>query len=77
LRVFPENRLLPRENVVRLRRRMRWMQGRYARGAMQGPEIYRRLMSWQGHARQADSLQLRMRVFDQAVFQRREAGVQA
>ncbi len=70
MRVFPDHRLLPRSNLVRLRRRIRWMQRAYAAGRLDWPEIHCRLMSWQGHALHADSFRLRERTFAEAVFQR-------
>ncbi len=73
LRVFPDHRLLPRENLVRLRRRLRRMQRQYAAGAVAWPEVHGRLMSWQGHARHADTFRLRERIFEEAVFRRQRA----
>jgi hypothetical protein len=72
-RVFPTHRLLPKENVRRFRRRVRRMQEDYAAGRLGFAEIYQRLMSWSGHARQANRYRLRCRLFDTIKFQRATA----
>lgn len=54
-RVFPNRILLPKENLRKFRRRIKWMQGRYAAGVMNWPGIRCRIMSWLGHAQQADA----------------------
>ena len=69
-RVFPTHRLLPKENVWRFRRRVRGMQEDYATGRVSFAKIYQRLMSWIGHARQANTYRLRCRLFDTISFQR-------
>jgi len=69
-RVFPTHRLLPKENVRRFRRRVRGMQEDYAAGRISLAEICRRLMSWSGHAQQANTFRLRCRLFDTISFQR-------
>ncbi len=69
-RVFPTHRLLPKENVRRFRRRVRGMQADYAAGRVCFAEVYQRLMSWNGHARQANTYRLRCRLFDTIGFQR-------
>ena len=70
-RVFPTHRLLAKENVRRFRRRVRGMQEDYAAGRVSYAEIYQRLMSWIGHARQANTYRLRCRLFDTISFQGR------
>lgn len=72
-RVFPDHRLLVRENTTRVRRRLRRMQAEYARGALSGKEIRQRLMSWIGHARHADSYRLRTRLLQGTAFVRPKA----
>lgn len=69
-RVFPTHRLLPRENVWRFLRRVRGMQEDYAAGRVDFAAIYQRLMSWNGHAQQANTYRLRCRLFDRISFQR-------
>ena len=72
-RVFPTHLLLPRENVWRFLRRVPGMQRDYAAGLVDFPEIYQRLMSWNGHAQQANTYRLRCRLFDKITFQRATA----
>jgi retron-type reverse transcriptase len=69
-RVFPTHRLLVAENVRRFRRRVRQMQRDYAAWRVSFASIYQRLMSWNGHARQANSYRLRCALFDTISFQR-------
>ena len=46
------------------------MQREYAAWRVSFATIYQRLMSWNGHARQANSYRLRSRLFDTIGFQR-------
>ncbi|MBL7044313.1 MAG: group II intron reverse transcriptase domain-containing protein [Pirellulaceae bacterium] len=69
-RVFPTHRLLVKENVWRFLRRVRCMQKGYSEGNTTLLEIRQRLMSWSGHARQADTHRLRTYLFDIIKFQR-------
>ncbi|MDZ7308624.1 MAG: RNA-directed DNA polymerase [candidate division KSB1 bacterium] len=57
--VFPRHRLLVPENVRRFARRMRQFQKKYARQKISLPEIRQSLMSWLGHAGQANTWTLR------------------
>jgi retron-type reverse transcriptase len=69
-RVLPTHRLLVKENVWRFLRRVRQMQRDYAAWRVSFAAIYQRLMSWNGHARQANTYRLRCRLFDTIGFQR-------
>ena len=69
-RVFPTHRLMPKENVRRFRRRVRRMQEEYAAGRVSIGEVHQRLMSWNGHARQANTYRLRGRLFSTIRLQR-------
>ena len=69
-RVFPTHRLLPKENVRRFLRRVRVMQHEYAAGAISIADVSQRVSSWIGHALQADTFQLRCRLFATISFQR-------
>ncbi|MSR59511.1 MAG: RNA-dependent DNA polymerase [Planctomycetaceae bacterium] len=69
-RVYPTHRLLAKENVWRFLRRVRQMQADYHERRTTLPEIRKRLMSWSGHARQADTHRLRACLFDMIRFQR-------
>jgi len=57
--IFPTHRLLASKNVRRFTKRMRRMQQHYAQGKITIPEIRQSLMSWLGHARQANTQALR------------------
>lgn len=72
-RVFPTHRLLVKENVWRFLRRVRQMQTQYTDGETTLPEIKQRLMSWSGHAKQADTHRLRDYLFGRISFQRAAA----
>ncbi len=54
-RVFPTHRLLPRDNVVRMQRRLRQLQKDYRAGKVGEEGVRRRLAGWLGHALQAES----------------------
>jgi retron-type reverse transcriptase len=69
-RVLPTHRLLVKENVWRFLRRVRQMQQDYAAWRVSFAAIYQRLMSWNGHARQANTYRLRCHLFDTIRFQR-------
>ena len=70
-RVFPDHRLLARENVSRLRRRLKRMHVAFARGEIRAAEIRQRLAGWIGHAGHADTFRLRERLFRETSFSRR------
>lgn len=69
-RVFATHRLLVKENVWDFRRRLRKMQGQYARYEISLHDARQRIMSWIGHARQADTKRLRQRLFREHPFRR-------
>lgn len=71
-RVFPNYRLLTRDNPIRMRRRLRQMQREYSAGTTSAPEIRQRLESWIGHAMHADTFGLRTRLLCGTTFSRRE-----
>jgi RNA-directed DNA polymerase len=72
-RVFPTHRRLAKENVRRLRRRMRWMERQFASGRIGFDAIRLRIMSWISHARHADTYRLRADLFRRIIFQRAAA----
>jgi retron-type reverse transcriptase len=72
-RVFQTHRLLAKNNVWRFLRRVRKMQKDYSNGRATLPEIRQRLMSWVGHAQQADTHRLRRHLFGRIRFQRAAA----
>lgn len=57
--VYPTHRRLPPENVRRFAQRLRRLQNQYAHQQLTLSEIRQALMSWLGHARQADTWALR------------------
>ena len=69
-RVYPTHRLLPKENVRRFCRRLRVMLENYAAGRVTMAEVTPRIMSWQGHALQADTYRLRCHLLHTIVHQR-------
>jgi retron-type reverse transcriptase len=72
-RVFPSHRLLVPENVRRFRRRLRDLQGQYARYEITLAAARTRILSWIGHARQAGTYCLRRRLFAEHPFRRAAA----
>ncbi len=72
-RVFPTHRLLPRENLIRLRQRLRAMQAGFANGEVDLASIRRRLVSWLGHAQHANTARLQADVLDDTIFTRAAA----
>jgi retron-type reverse transcriptase len=70
-RVFPDHRRLPLANVVRMRRRLRRLAAGYAAGELAWPDVSRRILSWMGHARHADTYRLCERLFAEVVFRRK------
>ena len=72
-RVFRTHRLLAKANVWRFRRRLRRWQLQYARNEIVADEVVRRVMSWVGHASQADTYRLRERLFQEHPFRRTAA----
>ena len=69
-RVFGSHRLLAPANVWRFRRRLRHLQSQYACHALDWIDVWPRLASWIGHARQADTYRLRRRLFFEHRFRR-------
>ena len=72
-RVFRSHRELAKDNVWRFRRRLRAMQKQYAHGQLSRADACCRIMSWIGHARQADTWRLREWLFAEHPFRRAEA----
>jgi retron-type reverse transcriptase len=72
-RVFPTHRLVVKDNGRRFRRRVRKMQDQYAKRQIGPQDVRQRLMSWSGHAGQADTYPLRERLFAAIGFQRATA----
>jgi retron-type reverse transcriptase len=61
--IYPDRRRLPKENLRRFMRRMREFRRRYAAGEVTLDEIRQSLLSWQGHAKQANTCSLRRSLY--------------
>jgi retron-type reverse transcriptase len=72
-RVWPSHVKLAPQNVYRFRRRLRDLADRYFRHEIDWPELARRVMSWTGHAAQADTWRLRQRLLDEHLYRRASA----
>ena len=57
-RVFPQYSLVPQQNVMRFRRRLRHMQRAYSAGRTDLETIRGRILAWLGHAGRASSRRL-------------------
>jgi retron-type reverse transcriptase len=62
-RVFTTHRRLKRENVQRFKKRLNERLGNYLKGEIAPETFETQLNSWLGHARQADTWQLRRKMF--------------
>jgi RNA-directed DNA polymerase len=69
-RIYPDRRLLPKENVRRFMRRMKSFQRLYAEGAVTAEEINASLQSWLGHAKQANTYALRKELMEKINYRR-------
>ncbi len=76
-RMFPDHRLLKKDNALRMRRKMRKMAGQYLGWEISFRDVHQRVQSWTAHARHADTFKLRGRVLGSVTFQRGEAGTPA
>ncbi len=72
-RVWPTHVKLVPENVYRFRRRLHKLADRYYQHEIDWPEVVSRVMSWSGHASQADTYLLRQRLFDEQLYRRASA----
>ncbi|MEM9446975.1 MAG: RNA-directed DNA polymerase [Cyanobacteria bacterium P01_E01_bin.6] len=79
-RMIPEDRMCPREVVVRVRndnlqrarRRCKQLQREYANGTIGLKPLVQRLQSWEAHLKHGDTHRLRRRIFDELVFRHDE-----
>jgi RNA-directed DNA polymerase len=71
-RTWATHRMLRKENVRRFRRRVRWMRQAYARREIDAADVRPRIVSWAGHAMQANSARLLRRIGREWVFVRGE-----
>jgi retron-type reverse transcriptase len=61
-RIWPTHRALRKDSINRMKRKMRRMAAQYHRGLITWDEIDPVIMSWVGHARHADTYNLRGKV---------------
>lgn len=64
-RIFPYHRILPKENILRFRRRLEKMKHEYEKGAIDLQTIRLSISGWLGHAIQADSFRVRRKIFSE------------
>jgi len=69
-RVFPTHRKLRMSNSLRFRRRLKKMAEKYRQDRITLTEVNASVQSWLGHARFADTYQLRRSIFKQVKFQK-------
>lgn len=69
-RVFPTHLRLAKQNIKRFRRRMRRLQALYAADQISAEDLRQRIVSWIGHAGQADSFHLRERLLAEFPFRK-------
>ncbi|MBN1466756.1 RNA-directed DNA polymerase [candidate division KSB1 bacterium] len=62
--IYPDRRLLPKQNVRRFMRRMKRFAEYYTAGDMTMAEINHSLQSWLGHAKQANTFSLRAELLE-------------
>ncbi len=70
-RIWPTHRWVPKENIRRFRRRLRWIKRSYAERRIAWEKVTRRLNGWLGHVRQANGRYLVDRLSRDWVFRRR------
>jgi len=69
-KVYPDHRRIRYENVVRYRRRLKRLQGKYQRREIELDAVRASVHSWIGHVQHADSWRLRESLFASAEFHR-------
>ncbi|MDS4021928.1 MAG: RNA-directed DNA polymerase [Candidatus Competibacter sp.] len=69
-RLFPKRRRLRNENGLRFRRRLRAFAQGYAEGRLDWADFDSSVQAWIGHARHAETLGLRERIFSEVHFRR-------
>jgi len=67
-RILPSHRVITAEGKQRFLRRLRWIKRSFVNGDISREAVHGRLMSWMGHAGQADSLPLLRKLAADWVF---------
>jgi len=63
-RIWPDHRLLRKRSVKKFKRKLRMFERKYASGDIGFEEVNYCVQSWIGHAKHADTYQLRRKLFD-------------
>lgn len=69
-RIYPTHRCLRKSNIKRFRQRFEQMSEEYRNGIVDMEKVKSSVMSWIGHAKYADSYNLRKTIFGSISFQR-------
>lgn len=69
-RIYPTHRRLRKSNIKRFRQRFEQMSEEYRKGVVDMEKVKSSVMSWIGHAKHADSYNLRKKIFSGISFQR-------
>jgi len=69
-RIYPTHRRLRKSNIRRFRLRLKSLADEYRQGTVDLQKIQSSVMSWIGHAKHADSYNLRKKIFGKVSFQR-------
>lgn len=69
-RIFPTHRLLGKDNVLRMKRRLKKLSVLYREGEIPLKRLHQSIQSWIGHASQADTYHLRSRILSSVAFYR-------
>ncbi len=71
-RILPDRIRVRNDNVRRARRRLKYLQRRYAAGAIELEPLVQRLQSWEAHLKHGNTYRLRQKVFERHTFIRHE-----
>lgn len=70
--LFPDNRRLKHDNVIRFKKRLKRFQKLYKNGPEKWPHIHQSILSWIGHASHADTSRLRNLILEEVVFRKQK-----
>ena len=72
-RIFSTHRLLKKQNLLYMRRKLKSMQTAYQEGNLSIEELNQCIKSWVSHAEHGDTFRIRSRIFSGVVFKRGSA----
>jgi retron-type reverse transcriptase len=72
-RIFPTHRLLKKQNLLYMRRKLKRMQTEYQEEDLSIENLSQRIQSWVSHAEHGDTYRIRSRIFSDVVFKRGSA----